>query len=568
MPNFNSPKKRTSRESVDGILSGPRRQIGAPTYYRGSKKLPEGFSPAQPTRPRQRTRPAPETIEKPVTSASNLGDFDQPDSSDVFSKPLGTTPRSKDKKEKRQPGRIRRWWKARSRKFKIFFILTLIALAGAGALGVRLYAFLNTVFSKGVGNSSSAALTKKVTTDNVNTEGDGRLNVLILGRGGEENDAPNLTDTIIVASIDLETQEASLLSLPRDMWVQNGAGSSSKINSVFNTAYEKARYKGMSEGDAEKEGVKGAIEATRTVAGVPVHKYLLLDFKAFRDVVDALGGVDINVPTAINDYYTNYFFKAGQQKMDGKRALQYARSRHGSARGDFDRSERQRQLLVAMRQKATSTGIVANPVRLNSLANAIQKNIRTDMSIDESKTLFTRSKDLPDKNIKSLDLADPKNPLVNTGMVGNQSVVKPTAGVSDYSKIRAYARTNMMDPFLKRETPTVAVYNGSGKAGVATTVGDVLAGYGYKVLIKETSEKIQSKTVVVKQTQTDKPFTYRYLSKRFNTIPITTVPSGAMPAPKTDTASSSTPTTSSTDTKPDFVIILGTDYVQKTDATW
>ncbi len=571
MPNFNVPKKRTPRASVDGMLAGPKRRLDSPTYYRGNKTP----APQQKAAQASRRRPH-QTLGKPVVEeedkAPQLGDFKQDNTGTNFrNTPIGTEPRrplesTKKEKKKKEPGRVRRWWRNRSRKFKVLFILFLLLLIGGGLAGARLYAFFNSVFSKSVGNSSSAALSKKVSTDAVNTEGDGRLNVLILGRGGTENDAPNLTDTLIVASIDLETKEASMLSLPRDMWVQN-AGYSSKINSVYNTALEKARYNGKSQEDAEKEGIKASINSVRTVSGVPIHKYVLLDFKAFRDVVNALGGVDINVPEAINDYYTNYYFKAGQQHMDGARALQYARSRHGSARGDFDRSERQRQLLVAMRSKATSTGIVANPVRLNSIANAVQKNIRTDFSVDEAKTLFGRTKDLPDNKIKSLDLAKPSEPLVATGMVSGQSVVRPVAGVNDYTKIRAYARTNMMDPFLKREAPTVAVYNGSGKAGSAAYVGDVLKGYGYKVLEVESSQSIQTKTVVVKQTKTDKPFTYRYLTQRFGTIPISSIPSGGAPAPKTNTSGSAS-TTSSEAKKPDFVIILGTDYVQKTDATW
>ncbi len=563
MPNFKGPKKRASRESVDGILPSGRRQIGMPTYYRGAKDLPEGFTPTQTSR-RSITPQREATAKAPVEPESDLSDFSKVDTGNEFAKSIRPEPRHKSKKEKREPGKLRRWWKNRSRKFKVFLISFIILLGLGAALGIRLYSFLHSVFSKTVGNASSAALNDKITPDKVNTEGDGRLNILILGRGGDENDAPNLTDTIIVASVDLETKEAAMLSIPRDMWVQNSGYSSSKINSVYNTGLEQATYKGMNKDDAEKEGVKAAIAASRLVAGVPVHKYVLLDFKAFRDVVNALGGVDITVPEAINDYYTNYFFRAGQQHMDGARALQYARSRHGSTRGDFDRSERQRQLIIAMRDKATTSGIVANPVRLNSLANAIQKNIRTDLTVDEAKTLFGKAKDLPDNKIKSLDLAKPDGPLVSTGMVGNQSVVRPTAGLNDYSKIRAYTRNNMIDPFLKREEPTVAVYNGSGRAGAATLVADVLAGYGYKILSKDSSASIQSKTVVVKQTQADKPFTYRYLSQRFGTVPITDMPSGAKPASTDSQQSSST----SQSPQADFVIILGTDYVQKTDATW
>lgn len=544
---------------MDGILPPGRRQLGAPTYYRGLKDRPEGFTPTQQQR---RSLEAADTAPKPKQSKkeeTELVTADRPRLQDQF-RPMTQTPRhaekeTKGKKKRRSPGRIRSWWKSRSLRFKAAFITALLLIGVGGALGIRLYTFLNSVFANKVGNSNSVALSDKITPDKVNTEGDGRLNVLILGRGGEENAAPNLTDTIIIGSIDLETQSAALLSVPRDMLYKQA-----KINSTFSTAYDKARYQGKNTEEADKEGIRAATEAARTVAGVPIHKYVLLDFKAFRDVVNALGGVDINVPEPINDYYTNYYFKAGQQTMNGDRALQYARTRHGSSRGDFDRGERQRQLLIAMRNKASSTGIVANPVRLNSLANAIQKNVKTDLSVDEAKTLFTKTKTMADDKIVSLDLAKPEDPLVTTGNYAGQSIVRPVAGLNDFTKIRAYARTNMIDPFLKREAPTVTVYNGSGRAGLATLVGDVMAGYGYKVLIKETSATRQPKTVVVKQTQQDKPFTYRYLTKRFNTIPISNLPSGAAPEQQ--------PTTTTPTQQADFVIVLGADYVQNNDPTW
>jgi hypothetical protein len=253
--------------------------------------------------------------------------------------------------------------------------------------------------------------------------------------------------------------------------------------------------------------------------------------------------------------------------MDGLTALKYARTRHGSARGDFDRNEHQRQLLVAMRQKATSTGIVANPVRLNSLANAVQKNIRTDLSIDEAKTLFDKTKTLPDSSIKSLDLAKPEGPLITTGNVGGQSIVLPTAGAGDFSKIRAYARTNMIDPYLRKEAPTVAVYNASGKVGLATSVSDVLSGYGYKVLVKETSQSNQSKTTVVKMTKTDKKFTDRFLSVRFKT-PITSKLPANVVAVKTTPTDTSANTATPAAPEPDYIIILGIDWTPQSGPTW
>ena len=341
-----------------------------------------------------------------------------------------------------------------------------------------------------------------------------------------------------------------------------------KINAAFSTGKQKALYKGKNQTDAETEGIKLAIENMRQVAGVPIHKYALVDYVAFRDIVNALGGVDVNVKEPINDYFTGWFFKVGQQHFDGKRALQYAQSRHGSPRGDFDRNQHQRELLLAMRDKAGTTGVLANPVKLNSIANAVQKNIRTDLSISEAQMLYNKTKGMQDSAIVSLDLAKPDGPLITTGMIGNQSVVRPVAGLFDYSQIRVYARTNMLDPFIKKEAPTVAIYNGSGKSGIATSVGDILTSFGYKVLTKETSQTPQSGTTVVKQTTTDHTFTDHFLSLRFQTTITSTLPNGVIPPATAPTTPAAGTTSTTTPPKPDYVIILGADFTIPNSPTW
>jgi LCP family protein required for cell wall assembly len=147
---------------------------------------------------------------------------------------------------------------------------------------------------------------------------------------------------IVIASIDIQNQTASLLSIPRDTWV-NVNGDTMKINAAYSMSKQQATYKGKSKEDAENAGISTAISAVRNVAGVPIHKYVLSDYKAFRDVVNALGGVDVNLPSPIIDGFTGWTFKAGPQTMNGDRALEYARTRQGSARGDFDRNENQTQ---------------------------------------------------------------------------------------------------------------------------------------------------------------------------------------------------------------------------------
>lgn len=547
--------------SVDGILSQPKRQLNTPRYYQGGGRDLADFNSTKTSHIKASKQENKDSIIETESPHRSIGDFAAKTTLGNSSYGMATDTQKPRKKEKRKH-RIWNWWKNRSIKLKIFLITFILLIGIGGVFGVRILSFLNSVFSKDVGNSGSVALNNKVTPDQLNTEGDGRFNILLLGRGGEENQAPDLTDTIIIVSIDLINQSTSLLSIPRDTWV-NVDGQNMKINAAYSTGKQKASYKGKSPEDAENTGIRSSIDAVRNIAGVPIHKYVLTDYKAFRDVVNALGGVDITLTDAIYDGFAGWSFPAGQQHMNGDKALQFARTRHGNTRGDFDRNEHQRQLLVAMRAKATSTGIIANPVRLNSLANAVQKNIRTDLSINEAKTLYEKTKAMSDASIVSLDLAKPDGPLVGTANINGLSVVIPKAGQSDFSQIRAYARTNMIDPYLKKESPKISVYNAGGKAGIATLIGNILSSYGYTVLAKGSSTITQPQTLIVRITKDTKPFTERFLSVRFKTNITNELPNGVVPAadmPSQNTASSAP--------QPDYIVILGSNYTQASGPTW
>ncbi|MCA9329285.1 LCP family protein [Candidatus Saccharibacteria bacterium] len=579
MPKENRIPKQKINNSIDGLL--PQRQNRSKLLDLSGLSSDLGKTPRRPSSSKR--QPLGARITRPIPNAKKphtIGNFDQ-DEIDPFKDiqsegfltdtdkvKLSRQERKKLDKKDKKTGKIRSWWRNRSKKFKILFVVSLIVLSLVGVAGYRLFGFLNSVFGRAIGNGTSAALNGDPNPEDLNTEGDGRLNILLLGRGGNENEAPDLTDTILIASIDLKNQSVSLLSIPRDMYVDD-LSYNSKINGVFNHKKEASEYDGTSTDKAEDEGIKATVDAVRNVAGVPIHKYVLTDYKAFRDVVDALGGVDIDVPDAIYDGYTKWSFKKGPQTMNGEVALKYARTRHGSDRGDFDRTENQRRLLMAMRQKATSSGVAANPVRLNSLANAVQKNIRTDLTIDEARIVFDKLKAMPDSSVKSLDLAKPDDPLVTTGNANGQSIVKPVAGLQDYTEIRAYARSNMIDPYLKQESPSVAVYNGSSQEGLATLTADILSSYGYKVLEKETSKEIQNKTLVIKiNKDSKKPFTERFLNVRFSTTIISELPGNIIPDETTISTTKSSNESANSKPLPDYIIVLGNDFTIKNGPTW
>src|SRR5690348_11330091 len=198
-----------------------------------------------------------------------------------------------------------------------------------------------------------------------------RVNVLLLGRGGYENDAPYLTDSILAVSIDPTTSRVMMLSVPRDLVVHMNLQSdasriwTNKINAAYEVPYTNIiccvakQYTGPNGGGYAAEHEVGK------VTGLTFDRYIAVDFVAFRDMVNALGGVDVCLSSNLDDiYYPDYrngyhpiHFKAGCQRLNGEQALEVARSRHASEpqqASDFGRAKRQQDIMVAIKQKAVT----------------------------------------------------------------------------------------------------------------------------------------------------------------------------------------------------------------------
>lgn len=225
-------------------------------------------------------------------------------------------------------------------------------------------------------------------TDDLQGE-NGRVNLLILGISGEERAGDDLTDTIIFASVSPQTGNTLLLSLPRDIWLAS-------MRAKLNTAYH---Y-----GNQKKPG-GGLVLAKAAVAEIldqPVNYGLVINFKGFEQIIDILGGVTIDVENSFDDYlypipgkendecggdpeyrcrYEHLHFDAGDQTMDGERALKYVRSRfaEGEEGTDYARSHRQQRLMVAIKNKLLSFKVLANPFKVVQLIKVLEQNFETDI---------------------------------------------------------------------------------------------------------------------------------------------------------------------------------------------
>jgi LCP family protein required for cell wall assembly len=229
----------------------------------------------------------------------------------------------------------------------------------------------------------------------------GRTNILILGKGGQGHEASNLTDSIIFASVSHPNSGISLFSLPRDIWIP-------AIRAKINSAY----YWGK-----QKEEGGGLILAKSTVeeiVGVPVHYGMVVDFSGFIKIVDVVGGVEVDVergfvdekypiPGRENDLcdgdpvfacrYETIKFEEGKQVMNGDTALKFVRSRNAEGREgtDLARAARQQKVLLAIRQKVLTPGVLVSPKKLLAIWNVVKDSVETDISASQGAILLRRA---------------------------------------------------------------------------------------------------------------------------------------------------------------------------------
>jgi LCP family protein required for cell wall assembly len=243
---------------------------------------------------------------------------------------------------------------------------------------------------------------------------------------------------MMVASIDPINYTTTLVSLPRDLWVNVPNAGLMKINSAWETGEFKyfggKIVTGSTDSGAITSGFNVADQTVSQVLGITIDYNVLVNFQAFQQGVDTVGGVTINVPTPLVDptmaWQNNnnpVLAQAGVQNFDGAQALLYVRSRETSS--DFARAARQRAVLVALKSKIETLGTLSNPLKISGLINAFGNNIQTDLSLSNASRLYGIIKNINNAKITSTDLATAPNQYVTTGNIAGQSVVLPTAGL-------------------------------------------------------------------------------------------------------------------------------------------
>lgn len=217
--------------------------------------------------------------------------------------------------------------------------------------------------------------------------------VLILGTDRRSSDGgTNNTDTLMLLHLDPNRRRAVILSLPRDLYVEIPGYGQARINAAY--AWGERSGSG---------GLAVARETISTTLGIPVQHVALLDFHAFVTLIDAIGGVDVDVPHAISDPtypdsgtgYDPFYLSAGQHHLDGATALKYARTR-ATPGGDFDRTARQRQLLLAVRDRVTGLGLLPGLIAQSpQLWSTLQTAVETDLTLGQIVDLAVTASHVP-----------------------------------------------------------------------------------------------------------------------------------------------------------------------------
>ncbi|HPN96514.1 MAG TPA: LCP family protein [Candidatus Moranbacteria bacterium] len=392
----------------------------------------------------------------------------------------------------------------------------------------------------------------------------GRINILMLGIAGKGKPGQNLTDTIMIASINPKTNQVALLSIPRDLHTEiPNSNISMKINSVYQFALNNSNHQ-------EKEASEIVKKTISSITDLPLDYYVIMNFDGFVKVIDAIGGVNITSERDIYDprypgpnySYETFELKKGFHHLDGATALKYARERHNDPEGDFGRAKRQQQILQATKNKVFSAGTAINLRAVNDIFNALGDNIRTDIPPEDLESFFNLARKADTNNINNVVIDawnkesllkvshifyQDKRAFILVPRVGNWSEVQETAQeIFDLNKIKRRKEE------IAKEKANVAVINKSGYSLLASRIKNLLSdNFNYKnvIALNDSSSVLEEKTIVYDLTSGTKPFTLDELI-----IKLPSYASYSLPEEYKKTVQN---------TSPDIVIVLGKDIVEK-----
>ena len=535
---------RKQNHSIDGFV--PRRpgsRIGELHSERQKAVIGEPIA-------RRELRSTPQPDAKPARARTGI----RRSEIDESLKGIDAPGENKGKKRKSPEQRAKR------RKIikRLLILLVLIGIGVGGFVGVKAMLASNNVLSGNVFDFVQHAPLKM--------DSNGRTNVLVLGTSEDDpgHQGANLTDSMMILSVDQNKKNAYMISIPRDLYVKYGmacnSGYAGKINEYYDCAHEGTGVEEDRKALMKEAGFVGDIFGMDIQYGVNVN------YTVMRDLVNAVGGsitvtIESRHPNGQMDSNFDWKCGVGDRKvsraevirrcpprghfidypngpveLDAEHALYLAQARgdaaptYGFEQSNFDREKNQQKIIKAIREKAVSAGTLTDFNKVLKLVDALGDNLRTTFETKEFRTLVDLAQNIKSEDIQSISLIDGDEPVVTTGMVGGMSVVRPVAGVYDYSQIQMLIKKKLSSDPVVREAAPVMVLNGSGVAGVAQTEANKLEEQGFTIQTIANAPTGQYPAHTIYQIGTGSTGTAAKLKKLYNTTITTTDPPVTVPA--------------------------------------
>jgi LCP family protein required for cell wall assembly len=416
--------------------------------------------------------------------------------------------------------------------------VALIVLPAVGFVALQVAADLTQRMSQVVsgGDTDATPLPPLSLPDIGVWQGKERITVLLLGIDQRPNEDPDTarTDTMILLTLDPQGKNAGMMSLPRDLYVPLPDRGMDRINTAH--VYGGPDY------------AKRAVEYN---FGIPVQHYARVNFVALTSIIDLVGGVEIYNDEDINDQeypdsnfgYEPFVLVKGWHILDGKTALKYARTRHGSS--DFSRIKRQQQIIMALREKLKSTDAATKILpQIPSILQTLSSAITTDLNTVEIAQLVLLAKDFPDDRIARVAIDETAVQPYTTPQGG--SVVIPVRERVRELREQFYnpvVIAREQSPPLPPEPGRIQIQNGTQRQGLAASTKVYLEGKGFIVDSVADAPQPYARTVIV-----DYKGKQQMVQRLANDlgIPLTSIASVADP-----------------NNALDALVILGDDYVPK-----
>ena len=551
---------KNQKPSIDGFI--PRRadsQVGERHVLNAS-----------PSTPRRKEMKSSDDLQNVALGAPRegkvIGRTDIDDSLRELDEPEAQQhPRKMSRREKR---RWKKEHRTRAQKIRRRIIISVVLVIVAALLAVG--GFLAWKALNATGHVLKGSFVDLIQNQPLKQDENGRSNFLIVGTSEDDpgHQGGDLTDSIMIMSINQEKKDAYMFSIPRDLYVDYGmacvSGYKGKINAYFSCANS------GTDDAAEEDRMTKTRKFMGDILGLDLQYGVHVNYTVMRDVVKAIGGkITVNIqsrnPLGVMD--SNFDWKCGttyaeRQKrcpkghyiqypngevtLDAEHALYLAQARgdraptYGFEQSNFDRERNQQMIAKAIREKAMSAGTLTNLGAITGLIDALDKNLRTNIETKEIRTIMDLAQNIKDENIKSLDFYSDDNRLYDDGPIpGAGSAVYPMAGLYNYSDIRAFIKKQLSSEAFVKEEPHVIVLNGTEETGIAQLGADALSAKGFTIDSVDNAPEGTYGRVEVYQVNAEKTATAAYLAKLYAV-----------------TVKTATPPVSVTG-ETDFVIIIG-----------